>query len=1143
MKTIYLFFCFGLFFTINLLSQPSLQWDSNIHGPIANDQGIAMTVDGDGNVYVAGISDGITGAKDFLIVKYNVAGDTLWTRRYNGTANGDDIPATIKLDNNGNVYVTGRSEGVAIGDDIVTIKYSSSGIQQWVAIFNGGANNDDFVSDMIIDPFSNIYLVGSTYYSPGDTKRNGIVIKYNTAGLKLWDTELDWFSSDEVANLIAINHLGNIVVTEGEGTVTSIFKIIELNPANGTVIQNYNTYYDWNGGVLGFPNKMVLDGVGNIYVTSTHQGYSWNTEKLYTSKFTYGQPLASWNTWTYGSNTNQTIWGVNTKIDANLNVYVLSDFYTGANHKIHIKKLLPSGSYEWSTTLNNFSGVDEIPVSLALSNDIYPYIFISGYTSNGDIMTLKLDSGGNQVWNSPLIYDCGNNLIDVASAMVMDGCENIYITGYSNCSGTYNDIKTLKYSSATPPAITALGSTSICQGEFVTLEAESCVGCTYLWNTGQTSSSISVSPLSTTEYTVTLFDEIGCPRVSDPMTIIVNPIPEISITGNMVICEGTSTTLFASGADYYSWEPADGLNDLNIANPVVTPVSTTAYTVTGTTNAGCSNTESITVFVNSSPEIEITGNANICEGASTMLSATGASSYNWFPATGLNNTGIANPVANPPETTSYTVTGTGANGCPGTADFTVTVTPVPIIDIFGDTNICEGDSTQITATNATTYSWSPANSLDNPDIPNPNVFPDNTTIYTVTGTINGCSSQESITITVNPSPDVTVLVSDDNICAGSSTNLNAYGAISYNWAPTTGLGDPAISNPTAEPITTTTYTVTGDLNGCTDTASVTITVDPLPIVTATGEATICAGTSTILNAYGANSYVWSPATGLNDPNISNPVATPASTTTYIVSGFINECSDTDTVMVTVMPDPVMPDPIIGPESVCSGSMTTLNIPEVTNADAYTWILPDGWSGIPNGNTIIVTTGEESGNVSVNAENQCGESGFQTTFISVTPTPPQPTISQNENVLISDTPTGNQWYHNDIETDSTGQTYIATESGRYFVIVTVDGCPSEPSNTIDIEINGNELITKSYSVDLFPNPTSAWLNIKAFGLEDDSYTISLANSIGQIFKEVERKPINSKIEEKWNVADLPGGLYILSIQSNWINQSFRIFKIQ
>ena len=205
---------------------------------------------------------------------------------------------------------------------------------------------------------------------------------------------------------------------------------------------------------------------------------------------------------------------------------------------------------------------------------------------------------------------------------------------------------------------------------------------------------------------------------------------------------------------------------------------------------------------------------------------SGGQTYVWTPALGLSNANIANPIASPTVTTTYNVQVTNGT-CSSIASVTVTVTNLSI-NAGNDVTICAGETAALSASGGTTYSWSPTIGLTNPNVANPTAFPTSTTTYTVTATTNGCSSTDQITVTV-ATPTISA-GQDVSICDGQSIQLGVNGGSNYTWSPSTGLDNPNISNPTASPNTTTSYTVTGVVAGCTTSDIILVTVNPNPIV-------------------------------------------------------------------------------------------------------------------------------------------------------------------------------------------------------------------------------------------------------------------------------------------------------------------------
>ena len=277
----------------------------------------------------------------------------------------------------------------------------------------------------------------------------------------------------------------------------------------------------------------------------------------------------------------------------------------------------------------------------------------------------------------------------------------------------------------------------------------------------------------------------------------------------------------------------------------------------------------------------------ICNGASSVLTASGANTYSWSHTLGSGSSKTVSPTG----TTTYSVTGTSTAGCSGTATVSVTVNPLPSVSASASpAAICNGATSVLTASGANTYSWSGGLGSG----ASKTVTPSSTTTYTVTGTsAAGCTGTATVSVTVNPLPSVTASASPATICSGQSTTLTASGASTYTWS--TGANT---SSTTVSPASTTTYTVTGtSAAGCYNTATVSVAVNPTPTVTASANpSTINSGQSSVLSASGASTYSWSHSLGSG----SSKTVTPSSTTTYSVTGTSTaNCTNTATVTVTV----------------------------------------------------------------------------------------------------------------------------------------------------------------------------------------------------------------------------------------------------
>ncbi|MBI4744289.1 MAG: SBBP repeat-containing protein [Actinobacteria bacterium] len=218
--------------TIKYSSAGKQKWVRRYNGSgNGDDIPVSMTIDNKDNVLVTGISRGSSKSKnDYATVKYNSAGEQKWVRRYNGSGNGDDIPASIAVDVDSNVYVAGMGYGGAkIKDDIVTIMYDTSGNKKWARNYNGPKNQNDWVKDIIVDSSGNIYVAGISY-SGFAVLTDYVTIGYTSSGDRLWINQYNGSGSGrDLATAIAVDADRNIYVTGtsygGEDTLDDIVTI------------------------------------------------------------------------------------------------------------------------------------------------------------------------------------------------------------------------------------------------------------------------------------------------------------------------------------------------------------------------------------------------------------------------------------------------------------------------------------------------------------------------------------------------------------------------------------------------------------------------------------------------------------------------------------------------------------------------------------------------------------------------------------------------------------------------------------------------------------------------------------------------------------------------------------------------------
>ncbi|MGQ0827839.1 MAG: PKD domain-containing protein [Bacteroidota bacterium] len=519
----------------------------------------------------------------------------------------------------------------------------------------------------------------------------------------------------------------------------------------------------------------------------------------------------------------------------------------------------------------------------------------------------------------------------------------------AGCSNTATGVVTV----TALPTVT-VNSPTICQGASATLTAAGAT--TYLWSTGVTSNPITVTPGSTTSYTVTGTTN-NCSR-SAVATVTITTPPAATASANSP-CVGSTLNLTSTGGTSWSWAGPGGYTSTsqNPTRPSATTAMDGTYTVTVTT-AGCTGTATVNVTITPNPIVTV-NSATICQGGSAVLTANGGTTYVWsttqttnpitvtpgatasYTVTVTTGTCSASAVAtvtvNPPcgvnvtttsaticegscatitanassgtapyiylwatgggttssvsvcptATTTYTVTVTDNTGATASTTSVVTVNFSPTVTVNSET-VCPGGSATLIATGGSgTYSWSTGATASVIT-----VSPTATTTYIIIcWPTNGCSASASAVVTVNPNPVVTV--NSPGICPGGAATLTAAGATTYLWSTAETINPISVS-----PTVNTSYTVTGTSLGCTASALATVTVGSLTASAGT-DVSICFGASTTLNATGGTSYSWSPATGLSNSTIANPIASPAATTTYTVTATAGACSATDAVVVNV----------------------------------------------------------------------------------------------------------------------------------------------------------------------------------------------------------------------------------------------------
>ncbi len=795
-----LFHLLAVFLTLSSFHFATAQapgWDwARSAGTLSDDRAYSVSADLNGNTYVTGLFNGTitfgsytlstVGIMDVFLVKYDVNGTVLWATSFGGT--GQDEGNSVHADANGNVYVAGfyYSPTIVIGSttltntgssDVFVAKYDAAGTFLWATSATGSGN--DIANSVSADANGNVYLTGSfrssptiafgsiilTNNSPG--MPDVFLVKYDAAGTELWGQSAGSSNNDYSYSVAAEANGNTVIVGQYQGASITFGSTTLTNGSGSDDI--FIVKYDANGTVLwardsegsgtDVANSVSLDGGGNVYVTGSFSSavitfspstlVNGGSLDMFIVKYNAAGTLL----WANRAGGTGTDYGRGIAVDANGNSYVTGDFFSST---------ITFGS----TTLSNTG-------------------------NNQDIYLVKYDAAGNAIWaksvgSASMGYDYGYS-VDA------DPNGNIFVAGEfwgptiyfsSTMANTDNAGATcdMFLSKICNAQAVAGPDVSFCAGGSVQLSASG--GTMYNWqpSTGlsaPTAANPVASPTITTIYTVTVVTANGCTD-TDTITVTVNPLPNANAGSNAFICMGNSTPLSATGGVGYLWSPASGLSSTTIANPVANPTVTTTYYVTVSSVAGCTAVDSVMVTVFPLPVANAGTDVAICIGGNTNLNATGGSTYSWTPVSTLSNANISNPIATPTITTTYAVVVTSGNGCSATDSVVVTVNQLPVINASAGNITCSGGTVQLNATGGSTYVWTPATGLNNPNIANPIATVTVSTTYTVTGTdLNGC---------VNTSTVTAVVYSLSNaICLATVDSISAYNQVAWDKPVTTDI--------------------------------------------------------------------------------------------------------------------------------------------------------------------------------------------------------------------------------------------------------------------------------------------------------------------------------------------------------------------
>ncbi len=626
-----------------------------------------------------------------------------------------------------------------------------------------------------------------------------------------------------------------------------------------------------------------------------------------------------------------------------------------------------TGSYSWNPSTGLSATTGSVVVASPPSNTTYTVIQTSGTCTNSTVVTVSVSVTPTVAVTPSLTTICVGQSVGlsasgpgpfnwVASSGVFPvAAANVTVspaitTTYTVKSGvgscTTSAVAIVNVSSTSPITITPSSST-ICIGQSASLSSSG--SGPFIWTASSgtnppSAANVTVTPTSLTTYTVV--SGIGTCTSSATATVNLSPAVQVTVTPTFsAICVGQSVALSATGAGPFGWTASSGTNPASVANVTVSPTSTTTYTVISGTGS-CTTSAVSTVSINTVPSISITPSSTIiCNGQSTSLTVSSGGPFIWTASSGTNPTNSGTVTVNPTTTTTYTVlSGTGT--CTTTAIATVSISPTLTLSITpSNTNICIGSSTTLNANGATTYTWLPGSS----SLANNTVNPITTTTYTLIGSNGVCTNSASATVSVT-TVSATLTASSPSYCLGGTpVTLTGSGAATYSWSPSTGLNSTSGSVVTATVSATTIYSVTGTLNGCSSTRTISIALAPIGTITASGANTlICVGGTATLTASGANTYSWVPGS-MSTPNVN---VSPSTTTNYTVAGVSAQgCVLMPSVVTVSVLANVTPTLTASSPTACLGSSISISAAPSAAGLTYTWSPSSAIQGSNNTPTI------------------------------------------------------------------------------------------------------------------------------------------------------------------------------------------------
>lgn len=740
-----------------------------------------------------------------------------------------------------------------------------------------------------------------------------------------------------------VNTFGNNILTlENLNTPSTVH--VTITDSNGcTATDDVNIGIRQSPDVFTGRNASICQGDTTFlqaFGATDTQEYEWNTGD--TGDLIYVGPM---NTTTYEVSLTENgctdVSFVTVEVFASAFVEIVTDSIVCEGEEVIIETQGSDGDFNWST--------GETTPNITVTPDEF------------ETFGVTVTTMGNCFWEDEITFVPYTSTIDIGEDVNICSGEtvNLQVDGFFDSvlwsnGETTADINVTPTETTTYSATTTFRSCSaidevtifvdesldvnlgdditICRGESVELSANA-VG-QYQWDTGDNSSSITVSPFATRTYKVTVTS--GSCIGTDEITVIVSQEPAfIEITTNPLFCLGQELTIETnSSPGNVEWSTGETTPNINIL-----PLNGQVYTVTTTNSNGCTASTSINFEAFADNQINLGEDKEICIGEDLTLEIEGE----FETAIWSNNSQDEVITVSPLSTTTYSVT-TTLNGCESTDEITINVIDIINIDLGEDLSTCKDEPVVLSVDNVSgNFTWSTqqtGNSIT--------VFPSETTSYTVTVTSGNCQATDEITINVE---EVFInIIGDENYCPGESITLNTDSSVGeYEWS--TGTSENAITV-TPSPGIEYSVTVTSP-NGCSATDNIILNPVDADAVNLGPDKEICEGGTTTIELSGNfDSIEWGDGSTGNNIQVS-----PTNTTIYSVTATIGNCTNTDEITVNVVQNFSV---FLGPDQViCDGESITLS---TNSGGEFLWSTTETTPtievspGAPQSYSVTVTSG-------------------------------------------------------------------------------------------------------------------------------------------------------------------------------------------